>query len=111
MMLGLSLAAFTTLHTLISLIGIASGVILVATMILGRKSPLSAATFLATNIATSVTGFMFPLVKVGPPHIVGVIALITLALCSHALYTKKLTGAWRAVYVAAAVFALYLNAF
>jgi len=111
MMLGLSLPAFTTLHVIISLIGIASGVLLALTMLGKHHAPGLAALFLVTTIATSVTGFMFPSAKIGPPHIVGAISLIVLALCVWALYGKHLRGRWRAVYIVTVMFSLYLNAF
>ena len=39
MMLGLSFSAFTTLHVVVSLVGIASGLIVLAGMIGGRRLP------------------------------------------------------------------------
>ena len=67
--------------------------------------------FLTATILTSVTGFLFPLTQIGPPHIVGVISLVVLAVALFALYGRKLAGPWRAVYVVSAVIALYLNVF
>jgi hypothetical protein len=42
---------------------------------------------------------------------VGVISLVALAVTIAALYIYRLAGAWRWLYVATAVFALYLNVF
>ena len=47
----------------------------------------------------------------GPPEIVGVISLLVLTLAIVALYSLKLAGSWRWIYVAAALCALYLNVF
>jgi hypothetical protein len=111
MILGMSTATFTQLHVIISLIGIASGLIVVLAMLGGRRVPAWAAIFLATTVATSVTGFMFHFASFGPPEIVGAISLVVLALAILALYSYKLAGAWRRIYVVTAVLALYLNVF
>src|SRR6202451_2535315 len=111
MILGMSTAPFTQLHVIISLIGIASGLIVVLAMLGAKRVPAWAAIFLATTVATSVTGFMFHFASFGPPEIVGVISLVVLALALLALYANKLSGSWRWIYVAAAVCALYLNVF
>jgi hypothetical protein len=54
---------------------------------------------------------MFPFETFGPPEIVGVISLVVLAAALAALYLYKLAGAWRWIYVATAMVALYLNVF
>jgi hypothetical protein len=111
MILGMSTATFTQLHVIISLIGIASGLIVVLAMLGAKRVPAWAAIFLATTVATSVTGFMFHFASFGPPEIVGVISLVVLAAAILALYAYKLAGSWRLIYVVAAVLALYLNVF
>jgi hypothetical protein len=67
--------------------------------------------FLVTTILTSVTGFFFPVERLLPSHIVGIISLVVLAVSLVALYVRRLAGASRWVYVSTAVFALYLNVF
>jgi hypothetical protein len=111
MILGMSVAAFTQFHVILSLIGIVSGIVVVFAMLGVKRLPGLTAIFLLTTVATSVTGFMFHFTSFGPPEIVGVISLVALAVAILALYSFKLAGAWRWVYVAAAVFALYLNVF
>ena len=69
------------------------------------------AVFLATTIATSVTGFLFHSKSFGAPHVVGLISLVILALALIALYGYRLAGAWRSIYVASALAAFYLNVF
>jgi hypothetical protein len=110
-MLGLSLSAFTTLHVIISLIGIGSGLVVLAAMLGSRDEPFWTALFLATTVLTSVTGFLFPFHQVLPSHIVGGISLVVLAIALLALYRQHLAGAWRWIYVVTAVLALYLNCF
>jgi hypothetical protein len=111
MIVGMSVAAFTLFHVILSLIGIASGLIVLLGMLGGKRMPALTAIFLATTVATSVTGFMFHFASFGPPEIVGAISLVVLALSVLALYSYKLAGAWRRTYVASAVLALYLNVF
>jgi hypothetical protein len=111
MIIGLSVGAFTTLHVIISLIGLASGVIALVAMLGDRKPGPWTAIFLCSTILTSATGFLFHSAKIGPPHIVGMISLVVLAIAVFALYGMKLKGVWRPLYVVSAIMALYFNAF
>jgi hypothetical protein len=111
MILGMSTAAFTQFHVLLSLIGIVSGFVVVFAMLSTNRVPVLTAIFLATTAATSVTGFMFHFASFGPPEILGAISLVVLAAAILALYLYRLAGSWRWIYVATAVFALYLNVF
>ena len=111
MTLGLSLSAFTTLHVVISLIGIGSGLIVLFGMLGAQKLEGWTALFLVTTILTSATGFMFPFNGLLPSHIVGAISLLVLTIALIALYAFRLAGPWRWVYVTTALAALYLNVF
>jgi hypothetical protein len=111
MVLGLSISAFTTLHVAISLVAIAAGLVVLAGMLAGRRLPVLTAQFLATTVATSVTGFLFPITAFTPALAVGAISLAILAVALLALYGFRLAGAWRPVYVVSAIAALYLNVF
>lgn len=111
MVLGLSLTAFTLFHVILSLIGIAAGLIVLFGLWASNRMPAMTAVFLVTTILTSVTGFMFPFKAFGPPHAVGVISLIVLVFTVLGLYAYRLAGRWRAIYVSTAVLALYLNTF
>ena len=113
MILGLSVAAFTKLHTLISLIGIAAGLVFLIALLRGRWLSGWNLWFLIFTILTSVTGFPFLLVRptIGPPHIVGVISLVDLVIALIALYQFRRVGIWRPIYTVTAVFAIYLNCF
>lgn len=111
MILGMSLATLTAVHVVISLIGIAAGLIVVVGMLSVSRLPGGTALFLTTTVLTSVTGFVFPAAHVLPPHIVGVISLVVLAVTIVALYVKRLAGSWRWIYVIGSVLALYLNSF
>ena len=102
---------FTLIHVVISLLGIASGFVVVIGLIASKRLSGWTAVFLATTIATSVTGFGFPIKGVTPGIVVGVISLFVLAIAVYARYAGRLVGAWRLTYVITAVVALYLNFF
>ena len=111
MILGMSVGTFTLLHVIISLIGIVSGLFVLAAMLGGREPRGLTAVFLCTTVLTSATGFLFHAPASSPAHIVGVISLVILAVALVALYVKHLHGAWRPTYVITAAIALYLNCF
>jgi hypothetical protein len=102
---------FTLLHVLISLAGILSGCEVVVGMIRDKTLPCWTSIFLWTTVATSVTGFMFPVHHVMPSHRVGIVSLVVLTFTILARYRFKLAGGWRKTYVITAVIALYLNVF
>jgi len=108
---GMSLATYTLLHTLISLVGIGSGFVVLFGLVAGKRLAGWTGLFLVTTVATSVTGFGFPVDHLLPSHIVGFISLAVLAAAIAARYAFHLRGAWRRVYVVGAVLALYLNVF
>jgi hypothetical protein len=110
MIIGMSVHAFTILHTIISLVGIFSGLFVLIAM-LGGRSSAQTGLFLLSTVLTSVTGFMFHSASFGPPQIVGVISLVVLAIAIAALYLFHLAGAWRWIYAVTALLALYLNVF
>ena len=105
------LKTFTLIHVVISLAGIGSGFVVMYGLLTGRRLGGWTAFFLATTVATSATGFGFPLVHFGAPHWVGVISLVVLAVAILARYALHLVGPWRWIYVVCAVLAFYLNAF
>jgi hypothetical protein len=109
MILGMSTATFSVVHVIISLIGIVSGLLVLWAMLSKKPSDGWTAIFLASTVLTSVTGFFFPIVKIGPPHIFGVISLVLLAAAILALYVYRVAGYWRWVYVVGAMISLYLN--
>ena len=111
MILGMSLATFTKLHVIISLIGIVSGIVVMFRLLGSRRTPGWTALFLLTTILTSATGFLFPFTQLLPSHIIAIISLVLLAIACVALYGMKLAGAWRWIYVVTAMVSLYLNIF
>jgi hypothetical protein len=111
MILGLSIENFTTLHVAISLVAIASGLVVLVGMLRARRLPGWTALFLLTTVLTSVTGFMFPISGFTPAIGVGVVSMVILAVALAALYVKRLDRFWRWVYVTTALAALYFNVF
>ena len=104
-----ALPAYTILHVAISLAAIASGFIVLFGMIANKRLAGWHMFFLVTTIATSVTGFGFPIKGMTPGIAFGLISLVILAVVLYARYAKRLAGFWRLVYVIGATFAFYLN--
>ena len=111
MYLGMSLSTFTVLHVAISLAAIASGALVLRDMLRSRQAAGLTAVFLATTLATSVTGFCFPAPRLGVGHLIGALSLLVLAPTLMALYRYRLAGPWGRVYAAGATAALWLNVF
>ena len=111
MVLGMSLATYTTVHVIISLVGIGSGLIVLFGLLNGRLLSPWNDLFLLTTVLTSVTGFFFPYTKITPGIVLGVLSLITLAIALFALYARHLSGGWRRTYAVTALIALYFNVF
>src|SRR6202012_3974915 len=107
----MSLSAFTTLHVIISLIGILSGLVVMFGLLGSSRMAGMTALFLLTTILTSATGFLFPFEKLLPSHIIAILSLVLLAIACIALYVMNLSGAWRWIYVVTAMISLYLNVF
>ncbi len=111
MILGMSTETYTLIHVLISLVGIASGLIVVFGYLTGKRFDGMTALFLITTVLTSVTGFGFPFDHLSPAHKVGIISLVVLAIAIPARYLYNLRGPWRWIYVVTSIIALYLNVF
>jgi hypothetical protein len=111
MIWGLSESAFTAVHVVLSLVGIGSGLVVLLGLRADRARGGWTLLFLATTVATSVTGFAFPFDHLLPSHKVGIISLVALAVAILARYALHLAGAWRRIYVVCAAVALYLNVF
>ena len=111
MILGMSTATYTSLHVLISLTGIGSGLVVMSGFLTGKRLEGLTAIFLIGTVLTSVSGFGFPFDHLLPSHKVGIISLIVLTLAITARYRFHLAGSWRWIYVIGAATALYLNLF
>jgi hypothetical protein len=105
------LIAFTLFHVVLSLIGIGAGFVFASDLVQSRDRTGWTNIFLVSTIATSVTGFFFPVDHITPAHIFGVISLAVLALAWRARSRVSLSSGWRRSYVISTLFALYLNVF
>jgi hypothetical protein len=111
MVLGMSLAAFTLVHVIISLIAIVAGIIAMFGMLGSNRMPGMTAIFLLTTILTNATGFLFPFEGFKPSYVIAGLSLVLLAIACLALYGMKLSGSWRWIYAVTALLSLYFNVF
>src|SRR3989442_8121634 len=102
MILGMSTSTFTMMHVVLSLIGIFFGIIVLVGMLSANRLTGWTALFLATTVLTSVTGFFFHSEHFGPPHVVGVISLVVLAVAILARYVYRLAGPLGWIFVGSA---------
>jgi hypothetical protein len=109
--MGLSVTTLTNVHVIVSLVALAAGIAVFVLMLRGRDHPALTPFFLASTIATTGTGFLFPIGDILPSHIVGLLSLAALVIAVAGYYAYRLTGAWRWIYVVAALTAFYLNCF
>lgn len=99
------------LHVIISLAGIATGLVVLFGLIAGKRMNGWTAAFFVTNIATSVSGYVIPADRLLPSHIVGVLALAALGVGLLGRYQRGMSGRWRATYIVSSSVATYLNVF
>ena len=109
MIMGMS--PFLFVHVALSLIAILSGLVVVYGLTKSDRMDGMTLVFLAITVATSVTGFGFPFHGVTPAIILGCLSLAVLAATIAGRYLFHLVGAWRWIYAAGSVTALYFNVF
>ena len=109
MILGMSLGTFTLIHVLISLVAIASGIVVVYGFLTKQRFERFTAVFLVMTGLTSLTGFLFPFTSATPAIKLGIISLGVLAIAVVTRYLLHLT--WRKTFVIATCMALYFNVF
>jgi hypothetical protein len=105
------MTAFTLIHVVVSLIGLGSGFVVLFGLLTGKRFDGWTALFLASTVATSVSGFLLPFRHFMPSHAIGILSLLALAVAIVARYPLNLAGAWRWIYLVSAMAALYLNVF
>ncbi len=82
--------AFLIFHVAISLVGIATGFVVLYGLLSSRRLKIWTAIFLLTTVLTSVTGFFLPAKHFMPSHALGIISLVFLPIATFALYAKHL---------------------
>jgi len=111
MILGMATSTFTLLHVAISLIGIASGLIVIYGFLTANRMDRMTAVFLATTVLTSVTGFAFPNEHITPGIVVGILSIAVLGVAILTRYALHLRGASRWIFIVTAALAEYFNCF
>ena len=111
MILGMSTATFTLLHVLISLVGIASGLVVMYGFLTANRMDRWTILFIATTTLTSLSGFLFPNEHITPGIVVGILSMVFLAIAVGARYGLRMRGVWRPIFVITAAIALYFNCF
>lgn len=102
---------FTFTHVAISLAGILSGFVVLFGLIAAKHLEGWTRVFLATTLATSVSGFFFPVHGITPAIVAGIVSLLLLSAAVFARYARHLQRSWSKTYAISAVLALYLNVF
>jgi hypothetical protein len=105
------LSTFTLIHTVLSLLALATGVIVVFGMIAGSRLGGLTAIYLLSSVATSAGGFGFPFDHFLPSHFVGLLSLALLLLAILARYVFHFAGSWRWIYVVSTVLSVYFLVF
>src|SRR6185437_7071594 len=80
MILGMSVATFALIHTVLSLVGIVTGLVVAGALVTGTRLDRWAAVFLVTTVLAYASGFGFPFVKLIASHVVGAISLVVLVV-------------------------------
>jgi hypothetical protein len=105
-------SGFTLFHVALSLLGIVSGLVMLFGWLGGRRMEGWIAFFLATTVATSVTGFFyFPFDGFTPAQAFGILSMILLTLAIYGRYGRGLIGPWSTTFVITSVASFYLNFF
>src|SRR3954454_14100387 len=107
----MDITTLTLVHTIISIVAIAAGLVVVGGLIAGVRIDGWTGIFLVTTALTSITGFFFPFSKLSPSQWIGIISLLILPFLIAARYWQHLRGVWRGIYVVGTVLVLYLNFF
>ena len=111
MILGFSIATYTLIHVVSSLVGIVAGLVVAGGLVAGTRPGRWAAVFLVTTVLANVSGLGFPFVHFLPSHAVAIISLPVLAAVIVADYRRHFAGRWRTTYAVGVVLATYCNVF
>jgi hypothetical protein len=111
MILGMSTAAFTLVHVIVSLVAIGTGCVVVWGMLTSRRLPFWTGIFLASTALTCLSGFLFPYYEMTPAIKIGIVTMFVLLLAAVARYGRGLATTWREIYVVCSILALYFNVF
>jgi predicted membrane metal-binding protein len=103
------------LHVTICFIALLAGALVLGALCRERRLPTWDVVLLLSTALISLTGFALPspagTPTPDPARIVGSIELAVVVIAALAIYVGRLARAWRGVYIAAMVLAVYLNTF
>jgi hypothetical protein len=108
---GIPTPVFLQFHILVSLLGIATGLIVVYGLLTARPLAPWTVLCLATLALTSITGFPLEPFGFDPARALGAMSLAALATATASLYLFQMAGAWRLVYIASILAAIYFDLF
>lgn len=98
-------------HVLVSLVGIVTGFVVIASLLRSQRLPAVTILFLASTTLTSAGGFLLPSSGLTPARVLGITSLVALVPTLYGLYGAQLAGPWRGVYAAGVVLVQYFNCF
>ena len=105
------LSAYTWMHTALSLVGLASGFIVLLGLLASKRFDGWTALYFVSTIATHATGFGFSYDKFEASHWIGGVSLVVLTMAILARYVFQLAGAARGIYPAGVTLSLYFSVF
>src|SRR5260370_7318414 len=97
---------FLQFHVAVSLIAIASGLVVLYDLVAAKPLAGWTVLFLATTILTGVTGFPLAPFGLDPPRVVGIILLVLMAAAVVGLYVFHLARSLRWLYFVPALLSL-----
>jgi hypothetical protein len=104
-----------TLHLALCVVALLAGALVLIALCGGRRRPTWEAVLLSSTALISLTGFALPsppgTPTPDPARILGVVELVVVIIAALALYAGHLARAWRSIYVATMVLAVYFNVF
>jgi hypothetical protein len=109
--LGLDLSTFTTVHVILCVVALASGLIVSIGLLGSKRLDGLTGLYLVSNILANATGFGFPFEKLLPSHILAIITLVVLLIAVLARYAFHLAGASRWIFAVCAVLGVYFQVF
>ena len=108
MILGLSTLGFV--HTALSLLALACGLVVIGGLLAGRRLDGWTALYFASALAGDATGFALPR-DFDIVHILGLVLALALLVAIPARYVFRLAGAWRPIYAVATVASVHVLVF
>jgi len=111
MFFGIPIGSFVFVHTLITLVAIASGLAMLSAMLRNQREDIAHTVFLLFSVLTAITGFMIQVTPVTPAVAVGAVLSVLLVIALAARYFYRMQGIWRPIYIVTATTSLYLNCF